>query len=69
LLLTQPRKARLQQLDLGSLTQFISGPAEEPNSNELRRGPARPHPFTTEKPFRSPGSDTRDGPPYIDRRF
>src|SRR5579885_1637371 len=37
--------------------------------NELRRGPAQPHPFPTEKPFRSPGSDVRDGRLYIDRRF
>lgn len=32
LLLTQPREARLQQLDLSLLTQFISEPAEEPRS-------------------------------------
>jgi hypothetical protein len=36
LLIIQPHKARLQLLDLGSLTQFTSGPAEEPKWNNLR---------------------------------
>jgi len=36
LLIAQPRKARLQQLDLGSLTQFIRDRQRSQASNELR---------------------------------